>query len=250
MKKIVMLLAATMILLGVNGQAMASFTAGDLIQVVYQTNSPTNEVATDLGSFSLTTAYTGPTSTLTTITPTSGLSTGSFSGVGNSNLSVAYFVQGSVSSVDWVSGPSTGQTDGSRKGSALYTNETGMLTAYNGVGGSQVVLGQSNLSSYTTLMDGNGSKTGTFGGFIPLANGETSLGGVTSPSGYVDSYLYYYTGTTLGGNTAGVQVADLRTFANGTTEIVGTTATPVPPSMLLMGSGLLGLFGMRRKQTV
>jgi hypothetical protein len=90
---------------------------------------------------------------------------------------------------------------------------------------------------------------GNWAGFIPAKDGEVSLG----TTAYVDSYLYYY--ATPGATTAqaGVQVATIRTFADGTSEIVGTTnvgTVPVPPSVLLLGSGLIGLVGLRRKQSV
>ena len=39
---------------------------------------------------------------------------------------------------------------------------------------------------------------------------------------------------------------DIRTLANGYTEINPATV-PIPPSMLLLGTGLLGLIGFRRK---
>ena len=51
MKKIMMLLVAMVLLLGVSGQAKAYFDDGHLIRVVYSTNG-TMESATDLGDIS------------------------------------------------------------------------------------------------------------------------------------------------------------------------------------------------------
>src|SRR5208283_722283 len=105
MKKIMMFLAATMLLFGVSGQAMANFAQGDLIQVVYQTNG-SYEVATDLGAFAPTSAYSGPTISYSSSPfPVAG-APGVFSGAGWSNLQISYFV--STSSAVWTSGPSTG----------------------------------------------------------------------------------------------------------------------------------------------
>ena len=52
MKKIMIILAAAVLLFGFSGQAMANFADGDLIQVIYQTGVTTgNEYITDLGQF-------------------------------------------------------------------------------------------------------------------------------------------------------------------------------------------------------
>ena len=55
MKKLLLLLAACLVVLGVAGKAKAEFAAGDLIRVVYQTSASggTYEAATDLGSVAL-----------------------------------------------------------------------------------------------------------------------------------------------------------------------------------------------------
>ena len=241
-----MLLAAAMLLLGANRQALASFSAGDLIQVVYSTTD-SYEVATDLGAFAPTTAYTGSTITFNTNPfPTPG--TGAFANSSWSNLNVAYFE--SAGSSAWVSGPTTGlQTSGNSQ-SNFSSAAAAVLANYAaaGAGSAQVEQLQSNALSYMSLMDMNSVK-GSFAGLIPGANGETNLAALGNGSGsYVDSYLYYYSNVNNPGS--GLAVADIRTFADGTSEIVGSNnATPVPPSVLLMGSGLIGLAGFRRKQT-
>ena len=48
----------------------------------------------------------------------------------------------------------------------------------------------------------------------------------------------------------GVKLLDLTTNTDGTTTVnyvAPTAATPIPAAAWLLGSGLMGLFGMRRK---
>jgi hypothetical protein len=99
-------------------------------------------------------------------------------------------------------------------------------------------------------MDNGGSGVGSFGGFIPAGNGEQNLAALASQS-YVDSYLYYYANPNAAATESGVRVADIRTFANGSSELVGNAGpevvapVPVPPSVLLMGSGLIAFCVLR-----
>jgi len=245
MKRIVMFFAAAMLLFGISGQALASFAAGDLIQVVYSTTD-SYEVATDLGAFAPTQAYTGSTITFNTNPfPTAG--TGAFANSSWSNINVAYFE--SAGSSAWVSGPTTGTQTSGNSQSNFSSAAAAVLASYAsaGAGSSQAQLLKSNALSYMSQMNMS-TLTGSFAGLIPGANGETNLAALgNGPNSYVDSYLYYYATTNLSSSQTGLPVADIRTFADGTSEIVGTNATPVPPSVLLMGSGLIGLAGIKRK---
>jgi hypothetical protein len=244
MKKIMMLLIAAVMLFGVSGQAMAAFSNGDLIQVVYQRGG-SMEVATDLGAFSATTAYAGSTMTLgSNPFPTAG--TGPFATAAQSDLYVAYYVAGATNAPVWVSGPAGGQTSGNRQGASAALLSTQVNAKYLSLGGTQVQLAQSDPQSYYTKMDSGGTTLGGFSSFIPGMNGEVSLG----TTAYVDTYLYYYATPNANGAKAGVQVATIRTYANGATEMLGQVSTPIPASVMLLGSGLMGLVGMRRKQSV
>jgi hypothetical protein len=244
MKKIVMLLIAAVMLFGVSGQAMASFSQGDLIQVVYQMGG-SMEVATDLGAFAPTTAYTGSNLTFNT-NPFPVAGTGVFASATDANLQIAYYVIGSGATTIWTSGPQAGQVSGSRQQAAIG-NMNIVNTKYASLNtGSQATLAQGDPQSYFSIGDKSINANGVFAGFIPAANGEMNLGALAT-AGYVDSYLYYYPTPSL--KAAGVQVATIRTFANGTSEVVGPV-TPIPASVLLLGSGLMGLVGMRRKQLV
>jgi hypothetical protein len=247
MKKIIILLIAAVMLFGVSGQAMAAFSAGDLIQVVYQSGG-TSEVATDLGAFSSTTPYTGSTINFTS-NPFPVAGTGAFASATSSNLDIAYYIATTNGSVPayYITGPSTGSSSSGRVFGNLG-HLTTLNTAYASIGGAQVTVPQSNTTSYYSLADASGNSIGNWNNFTVGQNGETNLAALSTPGSYVDSYLYYY-GTS--GTKTGLQVADIRTFADGTSEIVGqAVATPIPAAILLLGSGLAGLVGIRRKQLV
>jgi hypothetical protein len=266
MKRMVMFFAAVMFLLGVSGQAMAYFAQGDLIQIVYQSGG-SYEVGTDLGAFAPTSPYgnvTGGKSTDQTINFSANPfslpgQTGAFSTASWSNLNVAYFVTNGTSA--WTSGPDGGQTMSAGAMSAFQAAAQAILQQYAAFGTGQGQLLQSNINSYFSRMHNAYTQTGTGGGgafgFLS-SNGETNLAALGNGAGsYVDSYLYYYADSST---LKGLQVADIRTFADGTSEVVGGSSTaanggplpvtPVPPSVLLMGSGLLGLAGIRKKQTI
>jgi hypothetical protein len=67
--------------------------------------------------------------------------------------------------------------------------------------------------------------------------------------GFVDQKLYFFNFTSPANPaTAGTQVATIRTMADGSTIInPASPVVPIPPSVLLLGSGLLGLIGLRRR---
>ncbi|MBI5237031.1 MAG: hypothetical protein HY887_01220 [Deltaproteobacteria bacterium] len=249
MKRIVMiLLAAAVPLFGFSGQAMAYFTDGDLIRVVYQKGGA-NEVATDLGAFAPTAAYSGTGISFTTnLFPTAGAVGGAFSTAALADLQVAYFVRDVATTHAWTSGPQAGQVSGNRQWTSAFSGGVQLLQSkYATFGTAQATLLQSDTQAYVKLMDNGGINFGKFGGFIPLANGEQNLAALGT-AGFVDSYLYYY--ATPNSPLAGSQVATLRTFADGHTEVVGASPVPIPAPVMLLGSGLMALVGIRRKQAV
>lgn len=220
MKKIMMLLAVAMLLLGLNGQAMAYFSNGDLIQVVY---SGSTEIATDEGSLA---ALLAGGTTLNFSSP-----------LANANVSYFDYQTGGSYGSAWISGNNGGQT--AKTGSlnafvAGYNNATGLYIAQSST--SQASVLTSNPDSYFAQMDANGGGVGQMAGLIPAGGSEATL----VANGPVQQTLYAYTPTSTRQTLAGTAVATINTG----------TATPVPPSILLMGSGLLGLAGIGRKRTV
>jgi hypothetical protein len=228
MKKLAILLAAAVLLFGVSGQAMASFSNGDLIQVVYSTNG--YETATDLGSV---------TSLLNFTFDGSAAVAALGAGATYANSHVAYFTfdntQNVPTGVDYISGNQGGQAFKSSAQSGYTTGYSTVAGYYATLPASSAVL-TTNPSSYYHSLDAAGSAIGQMGGVALNGDAEISLAALAT-TGYVDQSLYSYA-PGRSSTTQTVVAADLRTTA---------AATPVPPSVLLMGSGLLGLVGIRRK---
>jgi hypothetical protein len=113
--------------------------------------------------------------------------------------------------------------------------------------GNTVVANETNPNSYFTQMDNSGLSHGTFGGLFknPPVNGEASLATLILPigPGPVEQELYYYY---IGGSAGPITGDAVRilTLANGATVI---NPVPIPPSMLLFGSGLVGFLGFRKR---
>lgn len=244
MKKIMMLMIATVMVFSMAGQAAAYFSAGNLIRVVYDAQG-TIEVATELGPI----ADKNAPFTNKVVYNQNNFSTSQFGGAPFSNLYVAYFAHDWNDIEAYLSGPMTSQTSGARKFQMLNTSITNMINGYNGILSENQKMGsmlKKGVQSYYTQLDLGGNNKGSFNAFIPAANGEANLGALATV-GYVDQTLYYYDFSTVNHTAqAGVKMAVIRTFADGHTEL-NPNAVPVPASVLLLGSGLLGLIGIRRK---
>jgi len=238
-----MLLIVAVLMMGFSGKAMAAFSNGDLIRVVYQDNG-SNEVATDLGAFSATSPI--PSTIIYNANPF----TTSMLGTGFADLYVGYFVYNGSATQAWTSGPLTGQTSANRQGSNYQSAAASVLSYYQGLAGgtSQATGVETVTGSYVNKMDlGNNTGTnGLMGGLFTAANNaDTSLAALTG-STYVDSVLYYY--SAANGAGAGLNIATIETLANGTTQLISNVSSvPIPAAIYLLGSGLVGLVGMRRK---
>jgi hypothetical protein len=247
MKKIMMLLLVAVFMMGFSGKAMASFTSGDLIRVVYQTNGNVEE-ATDLGAFSATAPFT----TQMLFTGQDTFSASTF-GTTDSNLDVAYFVYGGGSTTAWASGPAGGQAAASRSGSSWNANASAVLSYYlspsvTNTGSSSAIGNETQTGSYVTTMDKTTPGNGVMGGLIPGATADANLAALLT-IGYVDQTLYYYSGLT--GSPTSVALATIQTNAAGTTVInPSVSSVPLPAAVYLFGSSLLGLVGLRRKMSV
>ncbi|NWF55110.1 MAG: hypothetical protein HXY45_09985 [Syntrophaceae bacterium] len=259
-RKLLGLLAAAVLVLGFAGQASALFEDLQLVRVVYQNNG-TVELATSLGNVN--TLAGG--SNVTVGDGTSGFQLTDFSGAGWANLQVGYYARNAGLQYDaWTSGPlAGGQMSGPTK-IANFTNAATYTAGYYQTltpTGNTVTAVTTNLNSYVDNMNNGGTSPGTFAAFIPAGNGEVSLAAIAT-LGYVEQLLYKYDYTSPGNPaSAGVAVAKIRTWvtpgADGTLgtadDLSGTTinpteqVVPIPPAVLLLGSGLLGLIGLRRR---
>jgi hypothetical protein len=247
MKKLLVVLAACLLVFGVAGQAKASFTAGDLIRVVYQTtaNGGTYEVATDLGSAS--SILSGGALSSNTFNL---FGTGThFAGSDATTLEVAYFAVNSGKTEFWSSG-TQGSTE-TNNGRTSWTNTIGaaaltLVNTYNSTGQTNAwAQFTTNHSTYYNLMDKNSAtNTGSFDYFYKsgAADGEAQL-----VVGSVSQDIFdWKTPGTLTSNLAGSLTLVTTVDASGNITS-SASAVPIPPSVLLLGSGLLGLIGIRRK---
>jgi hypothetical protein len=242
-KKLAVLLAAAMLTLGAAANAMASWADGDLIRVVYN-HAGTVEVATDLGNVNNVIATNTMSSSAFSLSQITGAT--SFS-----DLYVAYFAKQASTSgnngIAWVgidSASTTAPVTGSRKFLTLVNAIQSMGSYYNSINSAvdQVVAQQSNTNSYNTTLN-PGGVTGILGGYIP-AGVEQSLAALAT-GGTVSTTLYSFVnqGGTSGVSTGTATPLTLAVNNSGVT----TSATPIPPSFLLMGSGLIGMIGIRRR---
>ena len=144
----------------------------------------------------------------------------------------------------WVSGAAGGQTSGYNKWGSFVGAVAGMEVNYSSVGTATVVGTPGGSSTYWGNMNIGGSETGSFALFVPEPNGsEAELGALVDPNAYVEQYLYFWD-EDLNTEHDGALVASIWTNADGSTTV---NAVPVPATVLLFGSGLLGLMGVRRR---
>ncbi len=240
-KKIIMLVAAAMMTLSASS-AFAAFADLELIRVAYDRAG--NEIATDLGSVS---ALTAPGSTTTIAGSFSGLSTGF----------VAYFALDRLTSELWVSGSTTVVTSitGTANGlTSLKSGSVGTYALFNSQGGTNYTGPASAPNSFKNKLSATQGTLATSVAAGSRLNTEASIASLlTTPGSSVTQSLYYFAdaNTTVAAEKKGVAVATITTSADGTTTInTPTAATPIPPAFFLMGSGLLGMFGLRRKNKV
>jgi hypothetical protein len=263
MKKI---LAGTMIagllLFGFAGQSMAAFTTGDLIQVVYDS---TYEYATDLGSLTSLEAIT----TTTLLNGSSGTVNSQFTGTlsgtalaalpsGSNQLTVAYYVEGTSTAT--IGAPVAsgilaggGGGVGSINGGLTDNNSYYAANTISGTSTAKALKsGSTANNSFYNLEEGGGSYDGTYGNNLG-SGAEAVLTGTGSVIFNLYSFnnneVFNYLNGTLVNNSSG-QAFEIETLDVGgvmESEIVAQSSVPIPPSMLLLAPGLLGLIGLRRK---
>jgi len=260
MKKFLVIASAALLMMGLAGQAQAFFTSdgtstgtlnGDLLRVVYQlqANGGTAELVTDLGSAA--NILNGTSGALLSNTVSLFGSGTEFSGTNPTTLEVAYFAMSTNKSTFYTSGPQGGtEQNVSSTWIGIKGEIPTMYQTYAGYasGAQSAWAPYTNTNSYYFYMNGNADSTiGTFNGFYKGTNdGDTKL---PADGNSINNGIFVWTKPGTANQTV-VSTFTLETAidANGnlTTEIPGA-ATPIPPSVLLFGSGLLGLIGVRRR---
>jgi hypothetical protein len=242
-KKMTALLAGALMTVAMAGNALAYFEQDHLIRVVYD-KSINTEVATDLGKVQdiLAAAKNGP---ITLGAGTDSFLGGALTTSSLSNLNVAYYAVNVANKDLWLSS----KADTQNISAANQWNTNSSLTAntlgrYVSLGGSTVTLSTQDPSSYWTKLDGNGTKVGKFGTSYLAANGEMNLAALAT-GGEVKQNLFFWDNPSVTSGLAGTKQVTIKTLSSGGTEV---SNVPVPPALFLMGSGLLGLVGIRRKK--
>ncbi len=240
MKKLFVVLIAAMLVAGFAGKAAASyFNDGDLIRVVFDTASHV-EVATDLGS-------------LSGILAGGSLSADSFKAYFTTggttdwaNMQVAYFSFNSASpSTVYASGSSTtplqfgGRKWGGADGGWVTMQGVGV---YNGSSSTVSTLTTADASFYSKLDGGHA----WLGQYVTVGSVDFSLAALATQQNDGGVALYSMPTTqALGNHTATATGLTLYTLSDGTTST--TSPVPVPPAILLLAPGLIGLIGIRRR---
>jgi len=253
-KKMITLLAAAMLTMSIAGTASAAFVEGDLIRVVYDTVG-SKEIATDLGSWS---AIKG---TANNTALGGGVDAFTLSQFGATtqfaDLKVGYFLVDATTNANRVAvaGDANGVSSASRKFSGYNGAAGTILTQYRAnltaSPNTAIMADKTGVNTFYKNMEGAGLTPGLYGPWTTTnAGGVLNLAALAT-TGYVDQTIYTWTGTNLATSliVPGTKALTLRTMANGTSVLTsgGTAATPIPPAFLLMGSGLLGMVGIRRK---
>lgn len=243
MKKLLGVLAAGLLVFGVAGQAKAAFSSGDIVEVVYQTTAAggTTELATDLGS-----AATATVASINALNSSVNLSS-YFSNL--TGLEVAFFA-GTVSPRQLWTSAAVGSTP-TAQGTLLtavtaintvYTTYAGATAAVNSGTAVSVTSPISFANGYYNILDKNNPLlAGSLGGYVlPGTTEQALLNGSSTLESFMklstsNSPLFTLDATLTGGILT-------------TTAQPNASPVPIPPSVLLFGSGLLGLVGIRRRE--
>lgn len=257
MKKTIAIAAiAGLTMLGAAGQASANFEKGNLIMVGY--NETTKEVGVDLGNFDNILA--GLSSSPTTLA--TGLDFSAAADVDNKPVSVAFY-QDNINmetfqfSMYYATTSAVATTFNNDMNNAVQFDAAASAVSnyYNSLPGTdRVVASPSYPNSYDISMNMGSKAPGSYGGNnYVLSVGEGKL--TAAP---LDMYLYHFI---LSWDTGFMELVPANatqdwsvklTLDNGTltaANAVGGSEVPVPATALLFGSSLLGLLGVRRKNS-
>lgn len=271
MKKTVALAVAGLSMLGAVGQASAYFEENHLTQVFY--NKDFGEVIVDLGMIGTDFSMTDKNKVLAAagtvdyamagVASWSALSMGFFGD--NTDLNLTGYSQYSATT----SQVTPGQTGnfGTMDAFDQTADWIGSNARNNWGANDSAVVSYAiadNYISYYRQFNAMGKTNGSYALQLESNVGEGKLAPLDTVGGYVDMYLYHYgtdmdnfmaTGDisylyTLLPNSDGTNYAVLRLSADGSTILNPTSSSdvPLPGAMLLFGSSLLGLFGIRRKE--
>ncbi len=226
MKRISIFLLAVIMLFSVSGRAMAYFEDGHLIRVVYSGAGTGMETATDLGLISDWTSVS--TANHNFNAPAFDLSLLG-AGANETNSFIAYFavtLTPNPKNQAWVGGTDAAQI-ASKANFGGYAGKlhtaTGLYQVTGNGDGSvqQVTVSQTDPNSFWNTLNNGGAGVGKMAGFVTGTPG-TGVGGLNGlgANGHVDMNLFYYGAPSgISGTATGLNVATVRTYADGHTEL-------------------------------
>lgn len=231
-----------------SSQAFAYFANNDLIEVVY--NGTTAERAIDLGS--LTTLNLSALTSPLTLSGANSINLSALQASSWSQLNVGFFAySGSTYQEYFATTQNTTPAIVSSSRTAFANAYSSVAGLYGGSGTQIVDASTSSPNTYVKKMDSNGTTPGYYAGFNNESQngliGEANLAALDT-GGSVSMYLYHFNIVTAVNGVLGTPYSAILTLnANGST--VAQAVTPIPASILLFGSGLLGLVGLKRKSS-
>ena len=239
-KKLAALIAAALMTLSASS-AFAAFSSADneLFRVVFSTDAAaTTTVVQDLGALS---SLVGTSQTLAGTAFSYG-TLGSTANAGNTyEIFFAKNNKVTGTTYDVYAASAAAPTSGNR----TYANTNSSITGFYNIYAGQAASTTGAISDYTTKLEKSG--LGNLAGFLTTGQVEYSLASVAA----LNLYKFSATSNATFPVTTGTNVDanfSILTNSNGSVSLQETATTPIPPSFLLMGSGLLGMVGLRRKK--
>ena len=246
MKKLLGILVALMLVLGFAGQSMATFADLEVLRVIYDATTST-EYAVDLGKIGVGSLAIGGSGAFSATNQNLGGAFTLASGVLGSGASVSDTLKVAYMAVDqtvgqmWLSG-TTAIRPYNTGNDSNYAAMTGMYAYYGAANSNASKSMTADAHSYWIGMNSTGSAVGSFDSFF--LNGAGSEAAFTY--GQTPSLnLYYYADPYTAGHN-GFNMGTLQVQADGST-VLNPSAVPIPGAVWLLGSGLLGLIGVRRR---
>ena len=241
-------------MLSLAGRAQAgcsNFCDGDLVRVMYDTNTHF-EMATDLGAISALQAagnWTAPAVAL-------GTGPGQFNAASWGEVNAAYFALGTGAVTPYIASTGTLTPVGTGNGSSLIGNLNALLGFYGMyAAGSNtwsflyVQNGITITNSYYYVMDGNGNTVGSMGGYLDtLSSGRTEVNNGSLSTQLL--FAFANPDSTAAGAASGLTIQTLSGLTTITYSSTTTKPAPIPPSILLLGPGLLVAIGVHRKRVL